>query len=136
LLVLTSDEVCTIDHEEAITLAFMAASALFLSYRLRCQLYALLASFALDKQQTERYDQFAGHFYVLLSEYQRTIQMWVDSMPKKLDALIVARLARVSDDYRYDTRHEVCEVNGGGGIDCRIFGDDGYMYKDNHMPGA
>jgi hypothetical protein len=135
LITLTSPELCTIQRDEVISLAFMAASSLFFSYRLRCQLYSLLASFAQSKNQIDEYDRDAGEFYLLTTEFEVTLQTWVGTLKAKLDELVKARKDCVTPVHYYDNRSTQCHTNGGpaGGTSCDTSGNDGYACEDTFL---
>lgn len=135
LITLTSPELCTIYKDEVISLAFRAGSSLFLSYRLRCQLYALLASFAQNKNEINEYDLNAGEFYILTTEFQTTLQTWVGTLKTKLDDLVKARKDCVTPVHYYDNRSVECHPHGGSaaGASCDTSGDNGYAYEDTFL---
>jgi hypothetical protein len=113
----------------------MAASSLFFSYRLRCQLYSLLASFAQSKNQIDEYDRDAGEFYLLTTEFEVTLQTWVGTLKAKLDELVKARKDCVTPVHYYDNRSTQCHTNGGpaGGTSCDTSGNDGYACEDTFL---
>lgn len=135
LVTLTSPELCTIQRDEVISLAFMAASSLFFSYRLRCQLYSLLASFAQSKNKIDEYDLNAGEFYILTTEFQVTLETWVGTLNKKLDELVKSRKDCVTQVHYYDNRSTQCHSQGGpaGGTSCDVTGHDGYDCEDTFL---
>jgi hypothetical protein len=125
----------TIQHDELLDLAFMAASSLFLSYRLRCQLYALVALFAYDKQQREKYDQDAAQPYILMIDFQNSISAWSATLSNRIDALKGARKDCVTAVHYHDARKTVCHSQGGpaGNINCHATGDDGFMFEGTFL---
>jgi hypothetical protein len=133
LTTLTGDELCTIWHDECITLAFTAATSLFLSYRLRCQLTAMLASSAFEQNDFKAYDDQVGSFRSLTLEYQAVLAEWTGKLNAKLDELSQSRRDQVHAVHYYDTRQTVCNSQGGAAAvtNCYTTGDDGYMFEDN-----
>ncbi|KAF5393110.1 hypothetical protein D9757_001151 [Collybiopsis confluens] len=137
LTVLTRDDLCTIWHDECISFALLAASCLFLSFRLQYQLSALLASFAQENGDSKKYDRYTGNFRAITDEFQLAVDGWSIELEKNIATLIDSRMDLVKDVEYYDTRVQQCYTAAGPTpvSNCWTIGDDGYTYKDEFKDG-
>ncbi|KAF5393107.1 hypothetical protein D9757_001152 [Collybiopsis confluens] len=129
LTILTRDDLCTIMHDECLPLAILAATCLFLSLRIRCQLSAMLAHFAREKRHFEEYDRYTGNFRALTTDYEFRLATFGTLIEQKIQFLIQSRKVLVKDVQYYDSRTQRCSPVQGS------FGDDGYAFRDEFKDG-
>lgn len=126
---------CNIYHDGVITLAFVAATSYFLSFRLRCQLYSLRAHFAREKLDFANYDRFAEAFYKFTEMYQIALEDWTDKLQAAIIRLTADRVACVQDVSHYSEKHQVCHVTGlGGDVFCGDEDYSGCSFDDTFLP--